>query len=96
MGEEEIKQQNGWFQRHVLDSLNSVNTEIIRLRDSLSAIHKRIDVDMKESANEFGIVRSRIGRIETVLGLYKWLMGGLVISLIGLVISLLLYVVRTP
>lgn len=90
----DIEQANGWFQKHVLESLESLKNEVMRLRDSSAKVHQRIDDIHKPPCKEFLGLNKQVSKNATTLGFFKWLMGGLVLSLIGLVVTLLLVIAQ--
>jgi hypothetical protein len=90
----EQKEPNGWFEKYVTDNLKMLRADVLKLQGSVTKIHERVDKIHAPPCSGIVSVKEDTAQLKTTIGLFKWLVGGMVLSLLGLVVSLLMILIR--
>jgi hypothetical protein len=90
----DLDQANGWFQKHMVESLKNVNDEMKLIRGTMNNEIVLLRSAIGNVKDDMTTVHTTLATIGALLGVYKWLMGGLIVTLMGMVISLLLIVAK--
>jgi hypothetical protein len=91
----EQKEPNGWFEKYVTDNLKILRGDVSKLQGSVTKIHERVDKIHAPPCSGIVSVKEDTAQLKTKIELFKWLVGGMVLSLLGLVVSLLMILIRS-